>query len=163
MRRSMDEQPEGRGGRKKGAHYSAPDPEGPLPRKPAPGSRAARRVAMWAGIATLALAVAALFPGHAGLAVAGTRHDGTKRTEGSKRGGKRAETSGRADAAGSQSAAHAESDAKKTESQLQAVKSEIDRISKEVSTEQVERDRLTRELRASELSVGKARESLEDV
>jgi len=118
---------------------------------------------MWAGIATLALAVAALFPGHAGLAVAGTRHDGTKRTEGSKRGGKRAETSGRADAAGSQSAAHAESDAKKTESQLQAVKSEIDRISKEVSTEQVERDRLTRELRASELSVGKARESLEDV
>src|SRR5689334_13840784 len=56
-----------------------------------------------------------------------------------------------------------ESDAKKTETQLQAVKSEIERITRQVSGEQVERDRLTRELRAAEISVGKARESLESV
>jgi len=56
-----------------------------------------------------------------------------------------------------------ESDAKKTESQLQAVKSEIDRITRQVSDEQVERDRLTRELRGAEISVGKARESLDTV
>jgi len=56
-----------------------------------------------------------------------------------------------------------ESDAKKAESELQAVKSEIDRITKEVSGEQVERDRLTRELRSAEISVGKARESLDSV
>ena len=56
-----------------------------------------------------------------------------------------------------------EGDAKKAESELQAVRSEIDRISKEVSGEQVERDRLTRELRSAELSVGKARENLEGV
>jgi septal ring factor EnvC (AmiA/AmiB activator) len=56
-----------------------------------------------------------------------------------------------------------ESDARKTESQLQAVKSEIDRITREVSGEQVERDRLTKELRTAEISVGKAREGLESV
>jgi murein hydrolase activator len=60
-------------------------------------------------------------------------------------------------------ASRTESDAKKAESELQAVKSEIDRISKEVSGEQVERDRLTRELRSAEISVGKARENLESV
>jgi murein hydrolase activator len=60
-------------------------------------------------------------------------------------------------------AIRAENDAKKAESALQAVKSEIDRISKEVSGEQVERDRLTRELRSAEISVGKARENLESV
>lgn len=59
--------------------------------------------------------------------------------------------------------AHTDADAKKTEEQLQAVKSEIERITREVSGEQVERDRLTRELRSAELSVGKARESLSDV
>jgi len=62
-----------------------------------------------------------------------------------------------------QAANRPESDAKKTESQLQAVKSEIDRITRQVSGEQVERDRLTRELRAAEISVGKAREGLENV
>ncbi len=56
-----------------------------------------------------------------------------------------------------------ESDAKKTEMQLQAVKSEIDRITREISGEQVERDRLTQELRSAEISVGKAREGLESV
>jgi septal ring factor EnvC (AmiA/AmiB activator) len=57
----------------------------------------------------------------------------------------------------------AENDAKKTENQLQAVKSEIDRITRQVSSEQVERDRLTRELRTAEISVGKAREGLDGV
>jgi septal ring factor EnvC (AmiA/AmiB activator) len=60
-------------------------------------------------------------------------------------------------------AAPTEADARKTEEQLQAVRSEIERITREVSEEQVERDRLTRELRASELSVGKARAALADV
>jgi len=64
---------------------------------------------------------------------------------------------------GAKQASRTESDARKAESELQAVKSEIDRISKEVSGEQVERDRLTRELRAAEISVGKARENLESV
>jgi murein hydrolase activator len=54
-------------------------------------------------------------------------------------------------------------DAHKAESELQAVKSEIDRITRQVSGEQVERDRLTRELRSAEISVGKARETLADV
>ncbi len=61
------------------------------------------------------------------------------------------------------SANRTETDAKKTESQLQAVKSEIDRITRQVSGEQVERDRLTKELRTAEISVGKAREGLEGV
>ena len=60
-------------------------------------------------------------------------------------------------------AARPENDAKKAESELQSVKSEIERITKEVSGEQVERDRLTKELRSAELSVGKARENLEAV
>jgi murein hydrolase activator len=60
-------------------------------------------------------------------------------------------------------ATRTESDAQKAESELQSVKSEIDRITRQVSGEQVERDRLTRELRSVELSVGKARESLEAV
>jgi murein hydrolase activator len=64
---------------------------------------------------------------------------------------------------GARQASRTESDAKKAESELQAVKSEIDRISKEVSVEQVERDRLTRELRSAEISVGKARENLDSV
>jgi septal ring factor EnvC (AmiA/AmiB activator) len=54
-------------------------------------------------------------------------------------------------------------EARKAEEQLQAVKSEIERITREVSAEQVERDRLTRELRSAELSVAKARDSLADV
>jgi septal ring factor EnvC (AmiA/AmiB activator) len=58
---------------------------------------------------------------------------------------------------------HPEADARKAEEQLQAVKSEIERVTREVSAEQVERDRLTRELRSAELSVGKARETLADV
>ena len=59
--------------------------------------------------------------------------------------------------------AHPEADARKAEEQLQAVKSEIERVTREVSASQVERDRLTRELRSAELSVGKARDNLADV
>src|SRR5256885_5345907 len=51
-------------------------------------------------------------------------------------------------------AGHTEADARKAEAELQAVKSEIERITRQVSLEQVERDRLTQELRTSELSVG---------
>ncbi len=60
-------------------------------------------------------------------------------------------------------ATRTESQAKQAESQLQSVKSEIDRITRQVSAEQVERDRLTQELRSAEISVGKAREGLEAV
>ena len=59
--------------------------------------------------------------------------------------------------------AHPETDARKAEAELQAVKSEIERITRQVSAEQVERDRLTNELRTSELSVGKLRDSLSEV
>jgi septal ring factor EnvC (AmiA/AmiB activator) len=54
-------------------------------------------------------------------------------------------------------------DARKAEAELQAVKSEINRITREVSGEQVERDRLTRELRSAEVSVAKARQELEGI
>ncbi len=60
-------------------------------------------------------------------------------------------------------AAHPEADARKAEAELQAVKSEIERITRQVSAEQVERDRLTHELRTSELSVGKLRDALSEV
>ena len=60
-------------------------------------------------------------------------------------------------------ALHSEADARKAEAELQAVKAEIERITRQVSAEQVERDRLTHELRTSELSVGKLRDSLSEV
>ncbi|MGH8277319.1 MAG: murein hydrolase activator EnvC family protein, partial [Steroidobacteraceae bacterium] len=41
--------------------------------------------------------------------------------------------------------------------------SEIERVTRQVSAEQVERDRLTRDLRSAELSVGRARETLAEV
>jgi murein hydrolase activator len=56
-----------------------------------------------------------------------------------------------------------QADRKKAEAELQAIKAQIGRISGQVSRDQVERDRLTRELRAAELSVGGAREGLERV
>ena len=56
-----------------------------------------------------------------------------------------------------------EADAKKAEAELQAVKSEIERVTREVSASQVERDRLTRDLKSAELSVGQARATLSDV
>jgi septal ring factor EnvC (AmiA/AmiB activator) len=60
-------------------------------------------------------------------------------------------------------AAPPETDARKTEAELQAVKSEIERVTRQVSEEQVERDKLSRELRSAEVSVGKAREGLDEV
>jgi len=60
-------------------------------------------------------------------------------------------------------AAAPQSDRKKAEAELQALKTQIGRISGQVSRDQIERDRLTRELRAAELSVGSAREGLERV
>jgi septal ring factor EnvC (AmiA/AmiB activator) len=60
-------------------------------------------------------------------------------------------------------AAQSEADARKTEAELQAVKSEIERVTRQVSEEQVERDRLSRELRSAEVSVGRAREGLDSV
>ncbi len=52
-----------------------------------------------------------------------------------------------------------DADAQKTEAQLQAVRAEIERITREVSQSQVERDRLSKELRSAELSVGEARDA----
>jgi len=60
-------------------------------------------------------------------------------------------------------AAQSEADARKTEAELQAVKSEIERVTRQVSEEQVERDKLSRELRSAEVSVGRAREGLDEV
>jgi septal ring factor EnvC (AmiA/AmiB activator) len=57
----------------------------------------------------------------------------------------------------------ASADAQKTEAQLEAVKSEIERVSRQVSSDEVERGRLTKELRSAEVSVGKAREGLDGV
>jgi murein hydrolase activator len=56
-----------------------------------------------------------------------------------------------------------EADARKAEAELQAVKAEIERITREVSAEQVERDRLATELKSAELSVGKVRAALAEV
>src|SRR5271168_1619236 len=111
----MDGQSGGRAGHKKGAHYSAPMPAGPLPRisgrdRPVKGRFHPRFQAFLAALLGLATAWAAV---------------GTNRTE---------------------------SDAQKAESELQSVKSEIDRITRQVSEEQVERDRLTHELRSAEVS-----------
>src|SRR5260370_31050098 len=60
-------------------------------------------------------------------------------------------------------AAHPEADARKAEAELQAVKSEIDRITPQGSAEEGERDRLTNELRSSGLSVGKRRDAPREV
>src|SRR5690349_10729334 len=54
-------------------------------------------------------------------------------------------------------------DTQKTEAELQAVKSEIERVTRQVSNDEVEKTRLTKELRSAELSVGKAREGLDDL
>jgi murein hydrolase activator len=56
-----------------------------------------------------------------------------------------------------------EADAKKAEAELSAVKSEIERVTREVSESQVERDRLTRDLKSAEVSVGHARQALSEI
>ena len=55
------------------------------------------------------------------------------------------------------------SDAKKTEAELSAIKAEIQRVSGEVSRDQVEKDRLAKELKTAELSVSDVRLGLEQV
>ncbi len=60
-------------------------------------------------------------------------------------------------------APRAEGDTQKTEARLEAVKAEIERITREVSAEQVQRDRLTGELRAAEMSVSDVRGALLEV
>ncbi|HEY2403015.1 MAG TPA: peptidoglycan DD-metalloendopeptidase family protein [Steroidobacteraceae bacterium] len=60
-------------------------------------------------------------------------------------------------------AAQSQADARKTEAELQAVKSEIERVTRQVSEEAVAKDRLSKELKSAELSVGKAREGLDGV
>ena len=65
--------------------------------------------------------------------------------------------------AAARAAPRPEGDAQKTEERLAAVKAEIERITREVSAEQVERDRLTGELRSAELSVSDVRGALLDV
>ena len=60
-------------------------------------------------------------------------------------------------------AAQPEADARKTEAELQAVKFEIERVTRQVSEEAVAKDRLSKELKNAELSVGKAREGLDGV
>lgn len=52
---------------------------------------------------------------------------------------------------------------RRTESQLRSIKSQIERVTREVTAEQLERDRLTRELRSAEEAVSKARQGLEEV
>src|SRR5579863_4033027 len=52
-----------------------------------------------------------------------------------------------------------DADARRTEAQLEAVRAEIERITREISQSQVERDRVSRELRSAELSVGEARDA----
>lgn len=54
-------------------------------------------------------------------------------------------------------------DAKKTEADLKAIQTEIERVADQVSRDAAERDRLTKELRSAELSVIDMRGSLEDV
>jgi len=63
--------------------------------------------------------------------------------------------------AGTAPAVPPQTQARKTQAELDAIKSQIDRISRQVSEDQVERSRVSRELRSAELSVGKARGELE--
>jgi septal ring factor EnvC (AmiA/AmiB activator) len=57
----------------------------------------------------------------------------------------------------------AEGETQKAEARLEAVKAEIERITREASAEAVERDRLTGELKSAELSVSDGRGALMDV
>jgi septal ring factor EnvC (AmiA/AmiB activator) len=66
-------------------------------------------------------------------------------------------------AAAPQAGQNANPDAKKTEADLQAIKAEIERVAGQVSRDQVERDKLARELRTAELSVNDVRTGLERV
>jgi len=54
-------------------------------------------------------------------------------------------------------------DAKKTEADLKALKSEIDKVSSQVRSDKAAKDRLARELRTAEMSVSEVRKSLDDL
>ncbi|HEY4209913.1 MAG TPA: peptidoglycan DD-metalloendopeptidase family protein [Steroidobacteraceae bacterium] len=54
-----------------------------------------------------------------------------------------------------------QSDTQKTEAQLQDIKAEIERVARQISNDQVEKSRLSKDLRTAELSVSKAREGLD--
>jgi septal ring factor EnvC (AmiA/AmiB activator) len=58
---------------------------------------------------------------------------------------------------------HPGHDAHKTEAELQAIKAEIERVAGQVSHDQLERDRLARELRTAEMSASGVREILDRV
>ncbi|MGH8296508.1 MAG: murein hydrolase activator EnvC family protein, partial [Steroidobacteraceae bacterium] len=71
---------------------------------------------------------------------------------------------GPAHAAGRHTAyARSHADASQARAQLAAVRSQIARITRQVSRGRAERDRLTRQLRVTEESVGKARAALDDL
>jgi murein hydrolase activator len=54
-------------------------------------------------------------------------------------------------------------DARKTESELKALKAEIERVASQLKSDQAAKDRLARELRAAEMSVSDVRRSLESL
>jgi septal ring factor EnvC (AmiA/AmiB activator) len=54
-------------------------------------------------------------------------------------------------------------DARQTEAELKEIRKEIERVRRQVSRDQVERNKLTRQLREAEMSAGAVRESLERV
>ena len=54
-------------------------------------------------------------------------------------------------------------DAKKTEAELKALKSEIERVASQVRSDKAAKDRLTRELRTTEMSVSEVRRSLDEL
>jgi septal ring factor EnvC (AmiA/AmiB activator) len=60
-------------------------------------------------------------------------------------------------------AASTEADRKKAEAELQAIKAQIGQIATQVNRDQLERDRLTGELRAAEIAVSTARDNLDKV
>ncbi|MGH8169395.1 MAG: murein hydrolase activator EnvC family protein, partial [Steroidobacteraceae bacterium] len=57
----------------------------------------------------------------------------------------------------------AHADARHTRAQLESVRGQIARVARQVSRGQAERDRLTRQLKDTEKSVGKAQAALEDL
>jgi len=68
-----------------------------------------------------------------------------------------------APAGGAGRLAGGQADARQARAQLQALRDQIARIARQVSRGQAERDRLTRQLRATEESVGKAQATLDDL
>lgn len=68
-----------------------------------------------------------------------------------------------ADSTSRPAAAGAHADARQARAQLQAVSDQIARIARQVSQGQAERDRLTRQLRSTEESVGRAQAALDDL